>query len=99
MYVLVRRDLQHPHQTVQSVHAAMDAARHFMSPDLDHPHLCLLAVKDEEALKKAVLHLAAQGIRFRAYAEDDMADQLTSVATEPICGERRLAMRKFQLLK
>ncbi len=55
-YVLVRADLPHPIQCVQAVHAAIAASRSYPLPEsAEHPHLVILAVKDEEALRAAGL--------------------------------------------
>jgi hypothetical protein len=98
VYCFVRRDLPIPQIAVQACHALIEA-RHFLEPDQVHPHLVLCGLKKEQDLNKVALHLSSSGIRYRAYAEDDMADQLTAIATEPIVGERRLALKKYQLLR
>lgn len=84
---------------MQAAHAAIEAARHFIKPNDDHPHLVLLGVADETRLRCAAIHIQDSGIRLRHFYEDDLDGQLTAVAAEPVSGRTRRAFRKFQLLQ
>ena len=98
MYVLVRRDLTAAQQVVQACHAAIESARHFLSPHSEHPFLVVCGVRDGPALVRCLDRLEAAGIRFRAFHEPHLDDQLTAVATEPVCGAPRALFRQFRLL-
>jgi hypothetical protein len=84
--------------TVQSCHAAFEAGKHFFG-DHEHPHLVVLGVPNEHALYKAMRTLDTHGVRYRPFYEPDQDNQLTSIATEVVFGERRSIFRKYQCLK
>ena len=100
VYVLVRGDLTPPQKCVQSCHAAMEAAKHFL-PDYnkEHPHLVVCTVKTEDHLKKAIENLKNTDIKFKVFIEPDIGDELTAIATEPLFGNKRKFFKKYQLLK
>lgn len=98
MYVLVRRDLSRPQQTVQACHAAIEAARTFLQPFHEHPFLVICGIRDGPDLCRQLLRLQEAGIRCRAFHEPDIGNQLTAIATEPVCGPQRKRFRRFQLL-
>lgn len=95
--MLVREDLSLPQQTVQACHATVSAARLY----LDTPvcNLIVCGVKNEQALHKARDHLASLGIKFESFVEPDIGNQLTALATEPVSGDVRKSLRKYQLIK
>jgi hypothetical protein len=98
----VREDLSWPQIVVQSCHAVIEATKAFKFECLpDHPHLVLLAIKDESRLQKVQTYLSEHRIQFKSFYESDINDSLTAVATEPIAAESsvRKYLRKFQLLK
>jgi hypothetical protein len=84
---------------VQSCHAVAEAARHFLLPEADHPHLVVCGVKNEPALLTAAGRLAALGIRLHLFREPDAGDEATALATEPLRGAARRALRRYQLLR
>jgi hypothetical protein len=87
-------------QAVQAGHAAIAATQTF-NPNPTrhpHPHLVLCAVADEVALVQAFEGLKAKGVQVLAWHEDDMGNQLTAVATAPLAGAGRKALRKYKLL-
>lgn len=98
VYVLVRKDLSLSQQTVQSCHAAIEAARRFITTEQVHPHLVLCGVKDEEALKKEVCRLEAFGIEFACFYEPDRSNELTAIATAPVVGEQHRLCERYKLL-
>jgi hypothetical protein len=98
LYVFLRRDLAHPHQVVQACHAAIEAARAFLSPPEQHPSVIVCGVRDERRLYRCLDRLRAAGIRCRPFHEPDLGNELTAVATEPLCGDRRELVSGFPLL-
>ncbi|MEM6258218.1 MAG: peptidyl-tRNA hydrolase [Planctomycetota bacterium] len=99
MYVLVRTDLPPAQQAVQSCHASIEAARHFLEPDAHHPHLVVCGIRGEEALHQARDRLEALGVRCCAFVEPDRDHEVTALATEPLSGRRRRLLRRYKLLK
>ncbi len=98
MYVFLRRDLAHPHQVVQACHAAIEAARAFLSPSTTHPSVIVCGVRDERRLYRCLDRLRAAGIRCQPFHEPDRANELTAIATEPLYGARRDLVSHFPLL-
>lgn len=99
MYAITRKDLSFPQQAVQAGHAAIESSRAFLAKDDEHPSLILCTMKNEAQLRHAADDLERQGIRLKRFYEPDIGNQLTAFATEPLTGESRKAMRKFQLMK
>jgi hypothetical protein len=69
------------------------------TPDKPHPNLVVCAVADETELAAAFNRLKEQGVPCCAWMEEDMGGQMTAVATAPLVGEARRAMRRFKLLR
>lgn len=85
---------------MQSCHAAIEATRcGLISPDIIHPHLVLIGVKDELRLFNCTQKLDQLGIAYRSFVEPDLDNQLTAVATAPISGDLRHHFKKYQLLR
>lgn len=100
VYVITRKDLPYPHNAVQACHAAIEAAAQFYNPSQDeHPHLVLCEVQDENRLHKAALDLQAKGVQVLTWKEPDRNHELTAIATEPLKGSKRLAVKRFQVIK
>lgn len=99
MYSITRKDLSIPQQAVQAGHAAIEASRAYLPKDDEHPSLIICTMKGEEQLRRAADDIESQGIRIKRFYEPDIGNQLTAFATEPLNGESRKAMRKFQLMK
>lgn len=97
MYLFVREDLSKQQQIVQSAHAALEAGFRFERPDPDTTHLVLIGAKDEEHLMNIQLHLNESGIEYELFFEPDI-DSHTAIATKPLKGEERKALRKFRLM-
>jgi hypothetical protein len=83
---------------VQACHAAINAARFFLSPEQQHPHVIVCGVRDEPRLCRCLDRLGTAGVRCRAFREPDLGGQLTAVATEPVRGPRRRLFRRYRLL-
>lgn len=81
---MVRNDLTPSQVAVQSSHACIESARHYLQEDSRHPHLVLVKVKNELRLTKLIDELNHHGIKFRNFIEPDLNYTLTALATEPI---------------
>jgi hypothetical protein len=99
LYVLVRTDIPFAYQAVQAAHAAIEAARHFLKPNDDHPHLVLLGVANEERLQCAATYIQQAGINLQHFYEEDLGGELTAIATELVSGRARRIFRPFNLLQ
>lgn len=94
----MRRDLPAAQIAVQAAHAAVEAARHFLPPDHDHPHFVLCRVPSEPELLRAADRLERLGVRFKLFREPDRADEATALATEPLTHERRGVLARYPCL-
>lgn len=100
MYLFVREDLPHPVKIVQTSHAAIAATQQFYPQKTPDPlHLVLIGAKNEEQLIRINEYLSCHSIRASMFFEPDLNNQCTSIATEPLFGDQRKPLRKFQLLK
>lgn len=98
VYVISRRDLPSPHQTVQISHGAIAASLAFGSSAKPHPNLVVLAVDDEPALLQAFEKLKAANVPCCLWREEDLDGQATAIGTAPLKGEQRRALRRYKLL-
>lgn len=98
VYVLVRKDLSLPQQTVQSCHAAIEATRLFITSEQIHPHLVICHVSDEESLTRETIRLEACGVKFASFYEPDLNNEMTAIATEPLVGDDRRVCHRYRLL-
>ena len=64
----------------------------------DHPSVIILSAKNENRLHRVRKYLIDNSIQHVHFYEPDMDDELTALATEPICGSKRDLLRKYQLL-
>jgi hypothetical protein len=83
---------------VQACHASLEAARAFLPVPHSHPFVIVCGIRDEHKLYQSLEHLTRSGIRYRAFYEPDLDDQLTAVATEPVFGSQRRVFRNYPLL-
>jgi hypothetical protein len=96
----VREDLSWPQRCVQSCHASIEAAKAFSLENFsEHPSVIVLSAKDEARLHRIRNYLIEQGVQHVHFYEPDLGHELTSLATEPIVGDRRRLFRKYQLLR
>lgn len=86
-------------QSVQAIHAAINAATHYLHKDDIHPHLVLCGLDSEAQLQYALDFARAQGIDCQPFYEADLQDQLTSFATAPLAGNVRRHFRRYNLLR
>jgi hypothetical protein len=99
IYLLVRVDLSIPQVVVQASHAAIEAARLFLSTSAEHPHLVLCRMPSEQRLLASADFLVRINIRFSLFREPDRDGQATALATEPLHGEQRRLMNRFHCLQ
>jgi hypothetical protein len=99
VYAFVRQDLPPPQQAIQAAHACIEAARSFISPADEHPHLVLLAVADELQLARVLTRLLRLDVQCKPFHEPDLGHELTALATEPVRGARRRIFRNYQCLR
>ncbi len=83
---------------MQAAHAAYEAARTFDRPDQPHPHFVVCGLPNEAALVQAQ-HRISPHVKHRPFYEEDIGNQLTAIATEPVEGEVRKLFRRYSLLK
>jgi hypothetical protein len=96
--VLVRTDLPPGQIAVQASHAAVEAARRFLPPDSDHPHLVLCGVPSAARLLAAADYLFRRSVRHALFREPDRDNEPTALATEPLAGDRRRPLDRFRCL-
>ena len=96
MYVLIRTDLTPAQQTVQAIHAGMQAvAQH---GGLTHDtRLSLLSVHSLEELEEWARRCHEQGISFELFHEPDHDIGWSALATAPISAEQGRVFRRARL--
>ena len=99
LYAITRRDLSPIYAATQASHAIFAASQALHDSNSEQPHFCICTAKDEDSLRNAAQNLEQLGIRFTAWYEPDLDNQLTAIATECIYGEQRKHFNHFQLLK
>ena len=96
--MFVRRDLPLAQQAIQACHACIEMAR-ALPPNEPHPHLVLLGIKSEVQLSSIPARLENAGIQFQCFFDSDWNDQLMSIATLPVRGDRRTVFRRYHCLR
>lgn len=94
--MLVRTDLSIPQITVQSCHAAFEAAT--LAEYEEHPSIIVCGVKNLAKLEKEMARIQDLGLSFKPFYENDLDNQLTSICVA-VPDEFRHEMRKLQLLR
>ena len=98
-YVLVREDLSIAQQAVQACHACLDSGK-YLPHSGDHPHLCLLTVRNEEQLLEWERWLSTQTqFGVRSFREPDLGDSLTAIAVVGVRGRDRNVFRNLPLFQ
>jgi len=98
VYILLRADLAPTDQIIQAAHAVMEMA--WMYPRAEGlVHICLLEVRDDDAIQRASMRLRQAGIRVYAFTEPSahIVGDYTALATEPLSDERRQPLKKYKL--
>lgn len=96
MYIFVRSDLTHAQQIVQASHAVDELNKKHPHPPGNYMVLC--PAKDERDLLRISMWLEDHGIVHEMFHEPDLPGY-TAIATQPLKGDQRKPMRKFQILK
>ena len=93
MYLFTRADLSKPQQIVQTAHAAAMIGERYHG----QTHIVLCEARNEEHLKGVSDYLDKHNIDHEVFYEPDIS-AFTAIATQPLAGEYRTPMRKFQLM-
>ncbi len=107
MYIFIREDLPHAYQIVQAAHATHQAGIRFGEVEAPphepyhtlQTHFVLIGAKDEKALQEIAMHLDFHQIEHEMFYEPDHDTGYTAIATKPLCGDERKALRKFNTYK
>ncbi len=99
VYVLIRTDISLEQQIVQASHAAVEAGFRFQPPADDTASLIVCAVPDQQALERAARELQLRNIEHHMFFEPDFDMGHSALATRPIYGDERKAMRKYPLYR
>ena len=97
-YIFVRQDLRLPQQIVQASHAALEAGFRFQKPE-ETSFIVLIGAKNEQELHKIAKHLSRHEIEFEMFFEPDYDTGYTAIATQPLYGDQRKCLRKYQLFQ
>lgn len=99
VYIIVREDLSKPQQIVQSSHAAIEAARFYLTENSKHPFVIVCGIPSEEYFQEIFQYLECKSIKFQIFREPDIGNKITAIATQPLDRYRKKVMSKFQLIK
>lgn len=98
VYVFTRRDLSVGQRVVQTSHAFWEAKKFHDESILDHPHLVVLGVENEQELISVTHYLDNLNISYAGFRESYFNDELTAVATQPIFQDQRQLFSNYSLL-
>jgi len=96
-YLFIREDLSHPQQIVQTAHA-IDELNKRRKPQKETNFMVLCAAKSDQELMKISVYLDRHEIDHHLFYEPDI-EAFTAIATEPLRGDRRIPLRKFNTKK
>jgi hypothetical protein len=63
-----------------------------------HPNVIICGLSSQTKLENAGQYLTEKDIKFEVFFDSDF-NTVTALATEPLYGDRRSLLKKFQLLK
>jgi len=95
LYLFIRDDLSHAQQIIQTAHA-VEKLFHKIEIPLKMSHVVLFSASSEEDLFIASEWLSFHEIRHSMFFEPDIG-AYTSIAVEPLTGDRRKIMKKFKM--
>lgn len=96
MYLFVRQDLSMPQQIVQAAHAVDELT--IRCPSEGENRMVLCGADNERMLKNIALYLDSEFIDYEMFHESDIGEY-TAIATKPLRGSERRAMRRFNIMK
>lgn len=99
LYIIVCEDLSKPQQIVQSSHAAIEAARFYLTKTSKHPSVIVCGIPSEDYFQGIFQYLEMKNIDFQIFREPDIGNKITAIATQPLNRHRKKAMSKFNLIK
>ena len=97
IYIFIRTDLSASQKTVQSAHVVLEATRTFHLVD-NRYNIVVVVAKSEAKLKAIVAEAAGHGIRTVSFAEPDMGNEITAVASEPLDDDQKKVFIRYKLL-
>ena len=85
---------------VQSAHATLEVGRSkLISKNQVHPSLVICGLPNESSINEFKSKLEKAEINYREFAEPDLNNSLTALATEAISGEKRKIFANLPLIK
>ena len=100
--VVSRRDLNPGYQSTQAIHAAVQFVfefPHLAQQWFPDPYLAVLSVENESELKQLIHKLHQSNLKFSAFSESDIDNQITAICIEPSDETRRITSQLPLLLK
>lgn len=94
-YVIVRNDLANAAKCVQSCHTSIES---FCKSKHKHYSIICLVVKNEKKLQAVIEELLEENISVSIFREPDLGNSITAICTEPLIGNQREKLKRFQLL-
>lgn len=94
-YLIIRNDLPDAQKTIQASHAALELGR---TEDIVHPSLVAVKVRNEKKLKSTMEKLLDAGVSIKIFRDNLFNEEITAICTEPLFGEERSTLAKYQLL-
>lgn len=99
-YFFTRQDLFDEYQLVQTAHAALELGNKLSAEQVRNLHFTCCGVRDREELEGLMGMLTALGIKYEAFYEPDIGNQVTSIALYPIREDKRSPfLKSFNLLR
>ena len=98
-YIFTRRDLSVGQRVVQTAHALWEAKQFHDQAHLEHPHLVVLGVENEQELISVTHYLDSLNISYAGFRESYFDNELTAVATQPIFQDQRQLFSNYSLLQ
>lgn len=89
-------------QLVQSAHAAFEAGRQELPPDIEgaeKPYIVVCETADEASLREAATMLDNCGIPYEMFTEDDLGGQATALCTLLLNDEQRSKLAHWKTWK
>ncbi len=97
IYFFTRQDISPEQQLVQTAHVALKLGN---TRKADYESIfVVVGVRNEQALMAVTHFLQHSAIPFEYFAEPDLNDNVTSIATVPLDENERFPLLMFNLLK